>query len=356
MRSYVKVRYNECDNTESLTADTEAFSWSDYASGSADTVTITLANVTGKWFKGYYPDGKDNIQTWIVVEDWPSSPSAKKKVKAVKKGTKSMKATKKAKKSEQKVYCGKFAIDSLHFSGPPETLELSGISVPINSKLNVSQRSSTWKKTSAKRILQTISKRYGMPLTYSAQDYKIDSISQSAQTDLDFICSMCSEYDIAIKIYNNKIVAYDKTAYERKAAKHTIQKGDEESYDISCQRSQKCNSVKIQYTSGKKSKTLTYQFTRPKTKGTRQMVVSSKAESLADAERKAKAALRENIRSCVSISLVITGNIKFMATDNVNIKGFGKVDGKYFIDEATHDKSGGKYTTSLTMHPCVTDF
>lgn len=356
MRSYVKVRYNGCDNTESLTADTEAFSWTDYASGSADTVTITLSNVTGKWFKGYYPDEKDSIQTWIAVEDWPSSKTAKKKVSAVKKGTKSTKATKKTKKSEQKVYCGKFAVDSLRFSGLPETLELSGISVPINSKFNVSQHSYTWKKTSVKRILGIVAKRYGMQLSYSAQDVKVDSISQNAQTDLDFICSMCSEYGIAIKIYNSKIVAYDQNAYEKKAAKHTITKGDEESYSINCQRSKKCNSVRIQYASGKKSKPLTYQFTRPKTKGTRQMIISSKAESLADAERKAKAALRENIRGCVSISLVMTGNIRYLATDNVNIKGFGKLDGKYFIDEAAHDKSGGKYTTSLTLHPCVTDF
>ena len=356
MRSYVKVRYNGCDNTESLTADIESFSWSDYASGSADTVTMTLANITGKWMKGFYPDEKDFIQTWIVVEDWPSTATTKKKVKAVKKGAKSAKATKKTKKSEQKVYCGKFAVDSLRFSGPPEILEFSGISVPINSKFNVSQHSYTWKKTSVKRILGTVAKRYGMPLAYSAQDIKVDSISQSAQTDLDFICSMCSEYGIAIKIYNDKIVAYDQSAYEKKAAKHTITKGDEESYSIDCQRSKRCNSVKIQYTSGKKSKPLTYQFTRPKTKGTRQMIISSKAESLADAERKAKAALRENIRGCVSISFVMCGNIKYMATDNVNVKGFGKLDGKYFIDEATHDKSGGKYTTSLTLHPCVTDF
>ena len=363
MRSYVKVKYNECTRTESLTADCESFSWTDCASGSADTMTLTLSNITGKWFKGYYPESKDNIQTWIVVEDWPVEATVKKKVKVVKKGTKTgtakLKTTKKAtkKKNEQKVYCGKFAIDSLHFSGSPEELELSGISVPISSGFNVSQHSRTWKKTSVKRILQAIAKRYGISLQYGAADHNIDSVSQSGQTDLDFICSLCSEYDIALKIYNSKIVTYSKTAYEKKTAKHTINKGDEESYNIDSECLKKCNSVKIQYTSGKKKKTLTYQFTRPKTKGTRQLFVTTKAESIADAEKKAKAALRENIRGCISVNITLTGNIKYLAADNVNLKGFGKkLDGKYFIDEVTHERSGGKYTTQITMHPCVTDF
>lgn len=360
MRSFVRVKYNECTTTESLTADCESFSWVDCASGSADTMTLTLSNINGKWFKGYYPDSKDNIQTWIVVEDWPTTGTAKKKAKVVKKTTagtakvQTVKTTKK--KNEQKVYCGKFAIDSMDFSGPPEQLELSGISVPINSAFNVSQHSHTWKKTSIKRILQTIAKRYGMQLQYGAADHKIESTSQSGQTDLEFSCSICTDYGVAIKIYNNKIVTYDKTSYEKKTAKHTITKGQELQYSIHGEYAKACNGVKIQYTSGKKKKTLTYQFKRPKTKGTRQMIVSTKAESIADAEKKAKAALRENIRSCMSVELTMTGNIKYLAADNVNLKGFGKLDGKYFIDEATHERNGGKYTTTITMHPCIVDF
>lgn len=332
MKSSIEVQYNKCKSTKKLTDDCEGFSWVDNAGGSADTITMTLTNKSGKWFKNYMPDTRDTVKTWIKVEDWPG-------------------VTK-----NNKVFCGKFAVDSLGFSGYPQTLELSGLSVPISTGFNVRQKSHTWKKTTLHSVLRTIAKSTGIGLIYDAADHKISSISQSGQTDLEFAFSLCSDYGIALKLYNGKMCAYEKTKYEKKAAKHTISKGQEESYNISKSVAQTYNGVKIQYTSGKKKKTLSYEFHRPGTKGTRQMFVNEKAESLAQAQTKAKAALRENIRQAITVSITMRGNIRYMAAENVNLKGWGKLDGKYFIDTATHEKSGGKYTTTLDMHKCVTDF
>lgn len=208
MKSSIEVQYNKCKSTKKLTDDCEDFSWVDNAGGSADTITMTLTNKSGKWFKNYMPDTRDTVKTWIKVEDWPG-------------------VTK-----NNKVFCGKFAVDSLGFSGYPQTLELSGLSVPISTGFNVRQKSHTWKKTTLHSVLRTIAKSAGIGLVYDAADHKISSISQSGQTDLEFAFSLCSDYGIALKLYNGKMCAYDKTKYEKKAAKHTISKGQEESYNI----------------------------------------------------------------------------------------------------------------------------
>lgn len=50
------------------------------------------------------------------------------------------------------------------------------------------------------------------------------------------------------------------------------------------------------------------------------------------------------------------GSAKYLAADCFNLSGFGNLDGKYFIDAITHQKSGGKYTISLTAHMAVTEF
>lgn len=86
------------------------------------------------------------------------------------------------------------------------------------------------------------------------------------------------------------------------------------------------------------------------------MFISSKAETYSDAEIKAKAALRKNIRESTAITLNMVGSAKYVAADCFNLAGFGKVDGKYFIDSVTHTKSGGKYTISIEAHLTVTDF
>ena len=332
MKSSMIVKYNDKDATKELSDECETFSWTDNANGSADTVTMELSNKGQKWMRGYMPQSTDEIKAWIKTEDWMGE-------------------------KDKKSFCGKFAIDVIKFSGFPERVQISGISVPIGNGFNVRQRYKTWKKTTIKTIMEDISKRAGLKLQFDASDRKIESISQSGKTDLEFAFSLCSEYDLALKLYNGKLIAYDQSRYEKKEAKHTIKRselGGNEAYSVTKQITKIYNSVKIQYT-GKDNKTLTYEFVKPGTKGTRQMFVTTKAESLSDAELKAKAALRKSIRESISVTMHLIGEAKYMAAQNVNLEGFGKLDGKYFIDQVTHSKSGG-FTTTLTMHKTVTEF
>lgn len=335
MKSTIILKYNEKDEEHKITDDMESYEWTDNASGSADTLTLTLRNDgKQKWMHGYMPAVKDFIQAWIQTQDWPVG------------------------KTTQKVYCGKFAIDSLEYSGFPETVELSGISVPINTGFNITQRYKTWKKTTVRTILSALSKNAGIRMQFDAEDHKIDSISQSGKTDLNFAFSICQDYDLCLKIYNKKMVVYNQTKYEKKKSIATIKRtslGGSGAYRISDQRSKEYNAIKINYTESN-GKTLTYSFKRPGTAGNRVMYISEKAESLKDAEVKAKAALRASIRECRTATILLTGDPKYTAATNVELKDFGKFDGKYFADAVTHSKNGGQYTTTLTLHQTVTDF
>ena len=155
------------------------------------------------------------------------------------------------------------------------------------------------------------------------------------------------------------MIIYDQTVYEGKEARYTItaaQLGGSGSYSISKQTTKLYDSVKIQYTTGKKGKTLTYEYIIPGKEGKRQMFVTTKAESLGDAEKKAKAALRKNLRESLQISIKMMGSAKYLAAACFILSGFGNLDGKYFIDTVTHQKSGGKYTVSIAAHMAVFDF
>lgn len=335
MRSKLLIEYNNIEATEIIANDCESFTWKDNATGTADTMTLSLSNINKKWMNGFYPLDEDTFKAWIQLQEWAAD------------------------YKDGKIYCGCFAVDSLQYSGYPEKLQLSGISTPTDSNFNVKQKNRTWSKTTIKVIMESIAAEAGIELAFDAEDVKIDSVNQTGKTDLAFAYSLCSEYGLSLKLYNNKMIVYDQTAYEGKEARYTItadQLGGSGSYSISKQTTKLYDSVKIQYTNGKRGKTLTYEYIIPGKEGKRQMFVTTKAESLSDAEKKAKAALRKNLRESLQISIKMMGSAKYLAADCFNLDGFGNLDGKYFIDAITHQKSGGKYTISLTAHKAVTEF
>lgn len=335
MRSSLAIEYNGVEATEIIANDCNSFTWKDNASGTADTFTIDLSNLNRKWMNGFFPDDKDVFKAWIQLSEWAAD------------------------YREGKLYCGMFMVDSLKFSGFPERLQLSGISVPTDGNFNVKQKNRTWKKTTLKTVLSDIASEAGIDLVFDGEDVSMENVNQSGKTDLAFAYAVCSEYGMSMKLYNNKIVVYDQTEYEKAEARYDIthgQMGGSGSYTITSQITCVYDSVKIQYTKSKKGKAMTYEYIAPGKSGSRQMFLTSKAESYGDAEKKAKAALRDNMRKSRSITIKTMGSAKYMAAQCFNLSGFGKLDGKYFIDSVTHQKSGGKYTCSITAHLTVTDF
>lgn len=331
MRSVIALKYNDVDIPNNVTDECESFTFEDNAYGQADSIELTMDNRSGKWMKKWKPQDNDSISAWIKVQNWEEG------------------------KKDAKSFCGKFTIDEVVYSGFPEIVQIRGISIPINGGFNVTEKNKTWKKTTTKQILDDIAKMAGIELVYEADIFSIDETTQSGTTDMEFAFSICEDYDLALKLYNNRMVVYDKDAYEKKKEAYTIAKdqiGD--NYSIKEQIRTVHDSVKMQYTCNKK--TVNYEFTIPGKKGTRKMFVSEKAESIRDAEVKAKAKLRENIRESKTIELTLMGNIKYKAAQNFILEGFGKLDGKYFADYVRHSKSNSKYTSQITAHRVVTEF
>lgn len=335
MRSKISIEYNGVEATDTIARDCNSFTWTDNASGTADKLTLSLSNISSRWMNGFYPSERDIFRAWIQMQEWAAD------------------------YKQGKLYCGCFMVDSLKYTGFPEILELSGISTPINTDFNVKQKNRAWSKTTLRTILSDLTGDAGIELVFDADDVSIDSANQAGKTDLAYAYTICGEYGLSVKLYNQKLVVYDQTGYERTEAKYEItrkQLGGSGTYTIINQVTNLYDSVKIQYTNGRVGSTLTYEYTIPGKPGNRQMFLTTKAESYADAEKKAKAALRENVRKSRKITLKMMGSAKYLATDCFNLSGFGRLDGKYFIDSVTHTKSGGKYMVSITAHLAVTDF
>lgn len=79
--------------------------------------------------------------------------------------------------------------------------------------------------------------------------------------------------------------------------------------------------------------------------------INQRVESQADAERLAKKKLAAANKREVTASIKLLGDIRFSATQNIELEDFGAFDGKYTIEKVTHSISGsGGFVTTLDLH------
>ena len=65
MKSKLVIEYNNVDATDIIADDCDSFTWKDNASGTADTITLSLSNVNQKWMNSFYPLEQDAFRRCV---------------------------------------------------------------------------------------------------------------------------------------------------------------------------------------------------------------------------------------------------------------------------------------------------
>lgn len=74
-----------------------------------------------------------------------------------------------------------------------------------------------------------------------------------------------------------------------------------------------------------------------------------RAASVAEARRKALAALREKNKHEYKGSVTLRGDIRLVAGITINLKNFAAFTGMYIIEKATHNVTSSGYTTTIEV-------
>lgn len=77
--------------------------------------------------------------------------------------------------------------------------------------------------------------------------------------------------------------------------------------------------------------------------------LKKKCNSQAEAERLAKAKLRELNKKVLTGDITLAGDPSLVAGEVVEISGFGRMDGKYILEEVRHTVSASGYTTACKV-------
>ena len=215
------------------------------------------------------------------------------------------------------------------------------------------QKTKAWENVKLSVIADDIAKKNGLSLFWdSPNDPLFERRDQVEMSDLGFLQKLCRDYGIGIKVTDTQLVCYDEETYEAKAAVGTLSFGDKriKSYRFQTKTRGIYKGAKLQYHHPVKDEKFEV-YKKGNAQGTGQdLVINQKADSLADAEKLAEKKLHDANKKETTGSISLVGDMRFLGGSNVQISGWGKFDGKYFIEKATHNVSKGSgYETSLEL-------
>ncbi|MBP3633638.1 MAG: hypothetical protein J6J43_03590 [Oscillospiraceae bacterium] len=307
----------------------ENLTYVDNAADDSDTIDITLDAQDRKWLWDWMPQKGTTLYPRLLGHDW-NRPG-----------------------DERAIDCGLFVVDDVNYSDTPTTLQLGGVSKPSDSNFSETDRATTWKNTSVKRIGETIAARYGLGFTYDAEDYEIECDEQDG-TDSSYYNSLCQNYGLVLKVYARRLWVYDREAYKAKRAVRNFDRTDIIRGSLSW-----TTTLSGTYTGG------TFDYTDADKDcdiscavggGTHIKAVNRRATSVQDAAVQLCAELNRANHGTIKLRFSVPGDWSVSAGNTITITGYGGgpdggeggINGKYFVDKVTHKyaKSGG-FTTAF---------
>lgn len=318
-RTLLKLEYDDRDISSDIAGDVENFTYNDRGSDSSDSISIKVNAMDSKWINGWLPDKGAVLHPTLCTKNWVVQGDSK------------------------SLDCGTLVVDDLSYSACPNVLSIGAVARPNNTSFHEKNQEYVWKKTSISRIAQTIAKRYGLECKMDAEDVDIP-LKEQDDTDSSFLQKLCNTYGLILKTYRNKIWIFDREKYKKKDAIATITPAEVVPNSLNWN-----TTLAGTYTGGE----FTYSNQKKKvnikvTIGTdeRMLKLNQYASSEADAKRQLQAAIDNKNHSATTISFSMMGNLGICSTQCITVKGFGKLDGKYYMDSVTHtlNKSAGLVT------------
>lgn len=331
-RTFLDVTYNKQNITAELAEHLIDWTYTDNLSGEIDDLQIVLEDVEHKWLSDWFPTKGSLLEAVIYKKYW--------------------------KEQTVKTKIGKFEVDEIDASGDPSQVTIKALSVPESSSIRGEEKSRAWENTTLKVVAGDIAKQNNLKLYYQASENpKKERYEQESETDLMFLYRLCKDEGLCLKLSNHAIVILDEADYEQKPPVATINRVSKEDDEIQVKKwsarttlSGTYKACRVQYHDSIKKKTIKATFTPPKAlKAGRTLVVKEEVKSVAEAQHLAKKKLREANKEATTVNLTVTSEKHLDAGMTVDLKGFGKFDGKYIITQVVHSSS----TVELALRRCL---
>lgn len=347
-KSILELTIDGTDISKTINEDLISLRYIDAEEDEADDLQLTLHDRDGRWMNKWLDDAviaqlntDDAVQKTkglaivanIVCTNW-TKPGA-----------------------TMKLECGKFELDSITASGPPANINIKASSLFDKNGLRTTNRSKSWEYYTLAGVGKEIASRAGLGFIFdSGYDPGFPQKEQNEQTDIAFLKRLCNDAGCSLKISHGKIIIFDQSKYENHPSVAVITKGDGSysSYNLRSSSSDtKYTNCILRYlnpATGKliqgEARTEDYEEDGDH----RALVVSSqRVANQKEAEILADKLLRMKNKFEKAGRFNMIGNPSLVASEVIELAGWGAFNGRYIIKRTTHNVSSSGYTTIVEL-------
>lgn len=341
-RTAVKLYFKGTDISKELSKYLLSLSFTDKEEDETDDINISLDDRDGKWIKNWLKAGG-------VKE--------KKAFKGTEIHALVIQKNQNSDGKDKVLDCGVFEIDSVDYAGPPQKLTIKATSISYKTKLRQTKHNKTWENTTLKNIAQKIAGRSNMKMMYlSSYNPTYKRREQRNMTDISFLKRLCKRAGISLKVTSKKIVLFDAADFEKKPEVKKIKagKGNILNYKFSTKTADTAySSCHVVYTDPDTKKKIEATYKPPNANSDGQTLeIKQKVSNVAEAKELAKKSLRVKNKGETTAEFTLIGDVDYVAGITVRIYGYGEFNGKYIVEQATHNITGG-YKVQIKLRSCL---
>lgn len=309
------------------------FTFTDNTHGKADEVRLTLHNRDGRWSGAWKPRKGMPVQATLICSDWEAFGQT------------------------LSLPCGRFTIDEIEFSGPPDKVSIKAVSSALTSQLRDTEKTRAWENTSLQAVAAQIATENGLSLLYTGDAHRFQRIDQRRESDLGFISRLAGERAMNCKVHDGKLVLFDAETAESQRASMTLPKQggmySPTSYSFTDASSGTgFTSAEVAYTNPATGTThvATARAADQSGADSKTLMLDQRVESAGEAMRLSRAQLHNANAQSMTARVECLGCPRLVAGRTVSLEGFGDFSGLYFISSATHRTGGSQgYSTALEL-------
>lgn len=320
------LEYEQTDITADIRPYLLSLSYVDFLGGQSDELQVAFEDVDGRWLNTWYPEQGDRLRVslgdqFTGLVDW-----------------------------------GSFEIAEIEYSHPPSVVTVKALSTGI-SRANRTLQPKAYENTTLADIVRAVAKRLKLSVTGTVADIRIGRVTQYQERDIEFLTRLAREYGHTFKIVDKTLVFHANAELAQSEPVAVLLPED-------ITRIRMRDLIKgvpdEAVVTGYDAKNKTVRQSRRKSKPVRGRakhaptdtlkIVANRGESEQQMVARADAALADAQQNQIAGSLDMVGNAKLVAGQVVQIKGYGKLSGKYLVKQARHDLSRNRgYTVSLDV-------
>lgn len=309
------------------------FGFTDNAHGKADEVQIVLHNRDGAWTGASCPKKGTEITATLLCHDWEEPGQT------------------------LSLPCGRFKVDEVEFSGPPDKISIKAVSASLTNGLRDTPRTRGWENTSLRAVAAQVAGENGLALHYEGTAHPLQRLDQRNESDLTMICRLAHERAMHCKVHDGKLVLFDAETAEGQGAMLSIPRTGNmyspKRYSFrDASAGTRYTHAEVAYTDPKTGTTHTATATAKvgDGEGIKGLTLDQRVETSSEAIRLGRARLHNANAGEQTASVECMGCPYMTAGRTIELLDFGKFSGRYFIKTATHRVAGGQaYTTALEL-------